>query len=149
MGEQTRIKATPKVVRIPEELREFLKEVHWLTEGLEKGIYKLSEPEDRLCSGDITWSRQSGISCRGIVGFPNENRSEFDFSYRTGKSVWELELRRETLAKIEAGTVTALILYGCENPLCRYMSSGTYERCPSCNLELGADITAPHAQKVL
>ena len=149
MGEQRQIKAIPTIVSIPEDLREFLKEVHCLTEGLEKGIYKLSEPEGCLCSGDITWSRQSGISGRGIVGFPNEDRSEFDFNYHTGNSVWEFELRRKTLAEIEAGTVTSLALYGCENPLCRYMSSSTYERCPSCNLQLGAGITASDPQKVL
>ena len=143
------MRATPRAVSIPEDLREFLKEVHWLTDGLEKGIYRLSAPEDRLCSGDINWSPQSGISCRGIVGYPNEDRSVFDFNCRLGNSVWELELRRETLADIEAGTVTDLMLYSCENPLCRYKSSSAFERCPSCNLEWGADVRGAHAEKVL
>jgi len=150
MAEHRRIRPTPKAVPIPQYLLDFLQEIHYLANGLDKGTYKLREPYYEVCSGDITWSRRSGIFCRGIVGFTNEERSEFDFSYsHTGDAVWEFELSRQTLAEIDAGTVTELMLYGCENPVCGYKSSAEYERCPRCHLELGAGITSDHTEKIL
>jgi hypothetical protein len=138
---------SPVDITILPELRAFLEEVDILTRGVEAGEYKLSEPEDCLVSGDITWSRL-GISCPGIVGFPDEDLTSFQFTYHLGKSVWEFELSREALAQVASGAVTRLTFYICANPVCGYRSSRERERCPRCNLETGAALDGPHAGRV-
>lgn len=143
---------SPRPVPIPEELREFLEVVHILTEGVENGTYKFPSGEGAILWDDITWS-VTGVFCTRMIGFPYENLAEFEFHYsphfRNGFTEWDFDLTREELAQIARGTVKDLALYDCANPMCGYMSSFPYERCRRCNLKAGAEITEPHAPRVL
>lgn len=135
----------PEPVRIPDELKQFLEAVDQLTEGLEKGTYKLDEEHTHLVDGDyLNWSFHTGIAGRGICGYPNEDRTEFEFQCDRSMcgSEWRIDLTREEIAQIASGALSDLPLYSCAHPLCRFRSSARFSRCPTCELEAGADIGA-------
>lgn len=150
--EQSQDKPTPQPVSVPDELREFFEIILTLIEGIENGTYDLPAGESRLCWGELTWS-ELGVFRTGMIGFPYENLSEFEFQYspyfRNSHTLWEFDLSRDDMAQIAAGAVKYLTLYECANPLCGYKTSHQEDRCQRCHLEAGAEINGPHSQPVL
>lgn len=148
--EKSQNKPVPQSVAIPDDLREFLEVVHILTGGLENGTYQLNEPEDCLYWGEITWS-SAGVFRTRMIGYPDEKLAEFEFKYLPPlhHGEWEFVLSREMLAQIASGEVNHLLLCGCANPVCGYMSSSGQDQCPRCNLEAGANIRDVRSQRVL
>jgi hypothetical protein len=120
-----------------DDLREFFECVHILTKDIEDGTYNLPESsDDSICWDDITWSN-IGIFRQGIIGYPSEDLTKFDFQYSPYSSAprvcWKFELSRETLAQTAAGEIEYLSLYSCPNSDCGSKFSTPQTECPVCH----------------
>jgi hypothetical protein len=149
MAAQTPGERVPHLVRIPDELQEFLESVHVLAGDLENGTFELTKPEDAVVWGDITWTKACVVR-PGMIGFPSEDLADFEFkcSVEGTNEEWQFRLTREALAQIANGTLTHLSLYFCANPVCGFKSSSERGRCPRCYLEAGVPLRGPHSHRV-